>query len=210
MAGRHLAMSAARRFSTSSSALQLVKPPVAVYGVEGRYATALYSAASKQKALDAVEKDLSAFAAQIQKDKRLQDFLHDPSVKKSLKAEGMSAACDKMKMNALSKNLFLAMGENGRYGIIPKVCDSFKIIMAAQRGEVICEVTSAKPLDAAMTKEVEAAIGGLLKAGQKSNTTYKVDPFIIGGLVVSVGDKYVDMSMSSKLKKYEDIIKSAA
>ena len=142
--GVYFLMSAARRFSTSSSALQLVKPPVAVYGVEGRYATALYSAASKQKALDAVEKDLSAFAAQIQKDKRLQDFLHDPSVKKSLKAEGMSAACDKMKMNALSKNLFLAMGENGRYGIIPKVCDSFKIIMAAQRGEVICEVTSAK------------------------------------------------------------------
>ena len=137
-------MSVARRFSTSSSALQMVKPPVAVYGVEGRYATALYSAASKQKALDAVEKDLSAFAAQIQKDKKLQDFLHDPSVNKALKADGMSAACDKMKMNALSKNLFLAMGENGRYGIIPQVCNSFKTIMAAQRGEVICEVTSAK------------------------------------------------------------------
>merc|ERR1712226_708684 len=89
MAGRHLA--------TSSSALQMVKPPVAVYGVEGRYATALYSAASKQKALDAVEKDLNAFSAQIQKDKKLQDFLHDPSVNKALKAEGMSSACDKMK-----------------------------------------------------------------------------------------------------------------
>ena len=61
-----------------------------------------------------------------------------------------------------------------------------------------------------MTKEVEAAIGGLLKAGQKSKTSYKVDPFIIGGLVVSVGDRYVDMSMASKLKRYEDIIKSAA
>jgi len=210
MAGRHLAMSAARRFSTSSSALQMVKPPVAVYGVEGRYATALYSAASKQKALDAVEKDLSAFAAQIQKDKKLQDFLHDPSVNKALKADGMSAACDKMKMNALSKNLFLAMGENGRYGIIPQVCNSFKTIMAAQRGEVICEVTSAKPLDAAMSKEVEAAIGGLLKSGEKSKISYKVDPSIIGGLVVSVGDKYVDMSIGSKLKKYEAMIKSAA
>merc|ERR1712154_46541 len=88
---RHLAMSVARRFSTSSSALQMVKPPVAVYGVEGRYATALYSAASKQKALYAVEKDLSAFAAQIQKDKKLQDFLHDPSVNKALKADGKSA-----------------------------------------------------------------------------------------------------------------------
>lgn len=61
-----------------------------------------------------------------------------------------------------------------------------------------------------MTKEVEAAIGGFLKSGEKSLISYKVDPSIIGGLVVSVGDRYVDMSMASKLKKYEDIIKSAA
>jgi len=203
-------VSAGRHFSTSSAALQLVKPPVAVYGVEGRYATALYSAASKQKALDAVEKDLNAFAAQIQKDKRLQDFLHDPSVNKGLKAQGMTAACDKMNMNALSKNLFLAMAENGRYGIIPQVCNSFKTIMAAQRGEVICEVTSAKALDAAMTKEIEAAIGGFLKSGEKSKISFKVDPSIIGGLVVLVGDKYVDMSMASKIRQYEAIIKSAA
>ena len=61
-----------------------------------------------------------------------------------------------------------------------------------------------------MTKEVETAIGGFLKGGEKSKISYKVDPSIIGGLVVSVGDKYVDMSIGSKLKKYEDIIKSAA
>lgn len=61
-----------------------------------------------------------------------------------------------------------------------------------------------------MSKEVEAAIGGLLKSGEKSKISYKVDPSIIGGLVVSVGDKYVDMSIGSKLKKYEAMIKSAA
>ncbi len=65
-------------------------------------------------------------------------------------------------------------------------------------------------LDAAMQKEVEGAIGGFLKQGQKSLINYKVDPSIIGGMIVSIGDKYVDMSMASKLKKYEDIIKSAA
>lgn len=67
-----------------------------------------------------------------------------------------------------------------------------------------------QPLDAAMTKEVESAIAGFLKSGQKSLVSYKVDPNIIGGMVVSIGDKFVDMSMSSKLKKYEEIIKSAA
>ena len=61
-----------------------------------------------------------------------------------------------------------------------------------------------------MSKEVEAAIASMLKSGQKSQITYSVDPAIIGGMVVSIGDKFVDMSMASKLKRYEEIIKSAA
>ena len=117
---------------------------MAVFGTEGRYATALFSAASKQKALDACEKDLSAFQAQLAKDTRLKEFLSDPSVKKSLKADGLSAVCDKMNMNVLSKNTLLAMAENGRYTYMSAVATSFKTIMAAHRGEVVCEITSAK------------------------------------------------------------------
>ena len=74
-----------RAFSSSASAMNLVKAPVAVFGIEGRYATALYSAASKQKALDAVEKDLDAFSVQLKKDTRLREFILDPSIKKNLK-----------------------------------------------------------------------------------------------------------------------------
>ena len=76
----------------------MVKPPVAVFGTEGRYATALFSAASKEKALETVEKDLRSFQAQLKKDTRLQEFLFDPSVKKNLKSEGLSSACDKLKV----------------------------------------------------------------------------------------------------------------
>ncbi len=78
-----------------------MKPPVAVFGIEGRYATALYSAASKQKQLDTVEKDLRNFANQIKKDTRLAEFLFDPSVKKGLKRDGLAGACDKMKVGKL-------------------------------------------------------------------------------------------------------------
>jgi len=65
-------------------------------------------------------------------------------------------------------------------------------------------------LDAAMAKEVEAALNSFLQKGEKSFVKYHVDPSIIGGMIVSIGDKYVDMSMSSKLNKYTEIIKSAA
>lgn len=60
-----------------------------------------------------------------------------------------------------------------------------------------------------MKTELEAALKSFLKQGQKLLLTVKVDPAIIGGLVVSIGDKYVDMSIASKIKKYSDVITAA-
>merc|ERR1712088_762895 len=126
------------------------------------------------------------------------------------KLEGLSSACDTLKMNALSKNLFLAIAENGRFNLVGAVAGAFNTIMAAHRGEVVCEITTAKALDAAMKKEVEGSVAGFLTKGQKSLISYKIDPAIVGGMIVSIGDKYVDMSIASKLKKYSELIKSAA
>ena len=147
--------------------------------------------------------------AQLNKDVRLKEFLFDPSVKKTVKADGLASACDKMGMNALSKNLFLAMAENGRYAEFSSVVNAFGTIMAAHRGEVVCKVTTAKPLDANVKKEVESAISGFLKSGEKSLVSYEVDASIVGGMVVSIGDKFADMSILSKLNRYENIIRAA-
>ncbi len=68
----------------------------------------------------------------------------DPSIKKKLKTDGLSGACDKLKMNPLSKNLFVCMAENGRVSNFEGVIASFNSLMSAHRGEVICEVTTAK------------------------------------------------------------------
>ena len=143
----HLRIVATRGLSTSAVSRQLVQPPIQVYGIEGRYATALFSAASKKKALDTVEKDLKTFQATLKKDPRLADFLADPSIKKSLKADGLTGACDKLKMNELSKNLFLALAENGRFNLAASVAAAFSTIMAAHRGEVVCEITTAKVIN---------------------------------------------------------------
>lgn len=82
--------------------------------------------------------------------------------------------------------------------------------MAANRGEVVCEVITAKPLDADTKNKLESALKGFLKKGQTILLTAKVDPSIIGGMVVSIGDKYVDMSVVSKIKKYTDLIQATA
>ncbi|KAG8249868.1 ATP synthase subunit O, mitochondrial [Homalodisca vitripennis] len=82
--------------------------------------------------------------------------------------------------------------------------------MSAHRGEIPCEVTTAKPLDDATKQELQAALKSFAKKGENILLQTKVDPNIIGGMIVSIGDKYVDMSIASKIKKYSEIIQSAA
>ncbi|XP_011314379.1 ATP synthase subunit O, mitochondrial [Fopius arisanus] len=200
----------ARSFSSSSVTRQLVKPPIQVFGIEGRYATALYSAATKQSALDAVEKDLLKFQGLIKSDAKLVDFLKDPSIKRRAKAEAFKAIGSKLSLNPATGNLLTLLAENGRLGMIGQIAQAFKQIMAANRGEVVCEVTTAKPLDADTQSKLESTLKMFLQKGQTLLLTTKVDPTIIGGMLVSIGDKYVDLSIASKVKRYSEIIRSAA
>nr|CAG4643524.1 EOG090X0EB8 [Ilyocryptus agilis] len=196
-----------RNFSSSSSSLQLVKPPIQVFGLEGRYASALYSAASKNKSLEKVEKELNDFQATMTKDKRLAQFIANPTLKRGLKKEALASVAKKVNMSDLSGNLLQLLAENGRLPKLENIINHYKNMMAAYRGEVICEVTSAKALDAATLKEVETALSGFLQKGQILKMSAKVDPSIVGGLVVVIGDRYVDMSLATKIDRYTSLLK---
>lgn len=74
---------------------------------------------------------------------------------------------------------------------------------------MICEVTTAKELDANQRKQLESVLQTFLKGNQTIHLSSKVDPSIIGGMIVSIGDRYVDMSVASKIKKYTDLITAA-
>ncbi|XP_015584664.1 ATP synthase subunit O, mitochondrial [Cephus cinctus] len=199
----------ARSFSSSAAVQQMVKPPVQVFGLEGRYATALFSAASKQKSLDVVEKDLIKFQGLLKTDAKLAEFVKDPSIKRKSKVEAFKGIGGAANLNPATTNLLALLAENGRLGKINQVINAFKVIMAANRGEVVCEVITAKPLDADSKSKLEGALKSFLSKGQTLLLTTKVDPSIIGGMVVSIGDKYVDMSISSKVKKYSELISAA-
>lgn len=72
-----------------------------------------------------------------------------------------------------------------------------------------CEVITAKELDAAQKQKLESVLKSFLKPNESVFITTKVDPSIIGGMIVSIGDRYVDMSVASKIKKYTEIISVA-
>ncbi|XP_034253075.1 ATP synthase subunit O, mitochondrial [Thrips palmi] len=199
-----------RSFSSSPVGQQMVKPPIQIFGLDGRYATALFSGASKMKALDAAEKDLIKIQTELKKDAKLNDYLINPSIKKNIKVEAIKAAAKQTSLSAPVTNLLSLMAENNRLKNLNGTINAFKQIMAAARGEVPCEITTAKPLDAGVLKELEGALKGFLKSNQKILLTTKIDPSIIGGMVVTIGDKYVDMSIASKVRKYSKIIADSA
>lgn len=66
-----------------------------------------------------------------------------------------------------------------------------------------------QPLDVAMKKELETSLQAFLQPGESLQLSLKVDPSIIGGMLVSVGDKYIDMSLASKINKYTAILQQA-
>lgn len=200
----------ARNFSSSSVAQQMIKAPIQVFGLEGRYATALYSAASKLKQLDQVEKELTTWQQTLKSDAKLRDIVISPIINRKVLATALKETCEKMRQSPATSNLLQVLADNGRMKRLEIVINHFKSIMAAHRGDVVCEVTTAKPLDDSQRKQLEGALKAFLKSNEKLQLTAKVDPSIIGGLIVSVGDKYVDMSIASKVKMYKDLISTSA
>lgn len=114
----------------------MVKPPIQLFGIEGRYATALYSAATKQKTLESVEKELVQFQDALKTDEKLREFMLNPTIKRTLKSDAIKAISSKASLSPQSTNLLQILAENGRLKNMNGVINAFRTIMAAHRGEV--------------------------------------------------------------------------
>ncbi|XP_062332019.1 ATP synthase subunit O, mitochondrial [Osmerus eperlanus] len=197
-----------RQFSTSVSRSRLIKPPIQLYGVEGRYATALYSAASKQGNLETVEKELVTVSSLI-KDPKLSSIVMNPHVKRQVKNKTFTDALTKAGLSPIIFNFINVLADNRRLTLTGDVITAFGKMMSAHRGEVICTVTTAQPLDAASLSDLEVALKGFLQKGEILVLQTKTDGSILGGMIVSIGDKYVDMSTKTKIQKLTKIIKDS-
>jgi len=192
--------------SSSGAPSQLVRAPIQVFGREGRYAHALYSAASKENALDKMEGDLKTISDSFQKEPALKSFLMNPSVQRKEKIEVTREIVEKSSVSPLVKNLFVVMAENGALHVSDKVIAAFVAIMSAQRKEVVVIVTTAKKLSASQESKVNAALGKFLQKGEVVKMEKRVDESLLGGMTVIIGDKFIDMSLAKKIKKYTDLI----
>lgn len=141
-----------------SSNAAAVKPPIQLFGLEGRYATALYTAATKMGQLDAVEKELVQVQNAIKQKPKLREILVSPIINRTLMQTTLKDIGTAGKFAAATTNLLTLLAENGRLSKIDGVINAFKQLMSAHRGEVICEIITARQLSDAQRKDLQTAL----------------------------------------------------
>lgn len=138
---------------------------------------------------------------QLLKDPKVALSVLNPYVKRSIKVKSLKDLTTKERLSPLTSNLMNLLAENGRLENTQGVISAFSTIMSVHRGEVPCTVTTASPLDQAVLSELTAVLKSFLGQGQVLKLEVKTDPSIMGGMIVRIGEKYVDMSAKSKIQK---------
>ncbi|EPS44982.1 hypothetical protein H072_940 [Dactylellina haptotyla CBS 200.50] len=209
-APRAAILSAARTYATAAD----TKPPVALYGIDGTYASSLYIASAKTSTLDTVDKSLKSLKTILDKDPKLITVISSPTLTpadKSFLITEIQKAVPGASGDKNFKNLLEVLAENNRLGLLGGIAEKFAVLMGAHRGEIEATITSAQALDTKTISRLEAAIGKskFIQQGQKLKVVNKVNPDVLGGLVVEVGDRTIDLSVSAKIAKLNKLLTDA-
>ena len=178
-----------------------------VSGMAGRYATALFELALEGNAVDAVKADLERFDALVAESADLERLVRSPVFSAEEQTKALSAVLDKAGIGGLAAQFLLAVTANRRLFAARDMARGFRKLVAQHKGEVTAEVTVAEPLK----DEHLAALKSALKtaSGKDVDLDIKVDPAIIGGLVVKLGSRMVDTSLRTKLNAIKHAMKEA-
>ena len=176
-----------------------------VTGMPGRYATALFELANEAKSLDQVEADFDAFDRMLDESDDLLRLVRSPMYSAEQQIAALDAIMEKAGANKLSTNFLKLTASNRRLFAIRDMIADFRKLVASARGEVTAEVTSAHELNQDQVRALKAE----LKAAESRDVklTQRVDPAILGGLIVKVGSRMIDNSLRTKLQSLKVAMK---
>jgi F-type H+-transporting ATPase subunit delta len=168
-----------------------------VAGMAGRYATALFDLAKEQGAVDAVAGDLTNVEKLLAESTDLQRLVRSPVFSAADQSNAMVAVLSKAGVSGLTLNFIKLIARNRRLFSLADMIRDFRKLYERMKGRVSAEVTSAQPLTDAQRNDLLASLKASLKQDVDLNT--KVDPSILGGLIVKAGSRMIDSSIKTKL-----------
>ncbi|WP_207764711.1 F0F1 ATP synthase subunit delta [Hyphococcus luteus] len=190
--------------SASSSASADHAP---ISGVAGRYATALFDLARDAGAIEKVEEELKSLRAAIDGSPDLQGFLASPVYDRAEQVNTMTALGERAGFSALTANFLKLVAKNRRLFALEDMIRAFCALAADERGEVSAEAATAAPMTDDQVKALRLEIERMV--GKAVNLNTRVDPDLLGGLVVKIGSTMVDASLKTKLNRLKTEMKKA-
>jgi F-type H+-transporting ATPase subunit delta len=171
----------------------------------GRYAAALFELARDQRQLDTVEGDLATLASMLEASPDLRRLVLSPVLTTHDQANGLNALLAKAGIAGLAGNFVNLIVRNRRLFALADMIKAFRALLARERGQVSADVASAHPL----TPEQMQALGDTLRASIGKNVSIhtRVDPNLLGGLVVKVGSRMIDSSLRTKLNNLKVVMR---
>lgn len=191
LAVRHFAAAAAVR-----------KPKVEDGTLEGRYATALFMATSNN--LDKVYQDLCGLRSMMDESKEFRTVIETPGIDPATKVEALQAVCQKSGADGAVMNFMKVLIENKRLAKLYKTIDLFETFYRAEKGLVLCKVTSAETLSETQKAQVKKAMEQRAEKGSTLIMEYNTNPTLMGGLVVKMGEAILDNSVASRLERMQN------
>lgn len=171
----------------------------------GRYASALFDLASEAGTISVVEADLDKLRRALHESAELSALIRNPQVSRGQLGKVMGGMTAHLGLSTLTGNFLGVLAQNRRVGDLPAIIRAFTAIAAAQRGEVAAEVASAHPLSAGQLTELENRLRA--REGRTVKLQSRVDPALLGGLVVTIGSKRIDASIRTRLNTLAQAMK---
>ena len=173
----------------------------------GRYATALFELALEEKKLDAVKADLESFEALIDVSADLNRLVRSPVFSADEQSKALAAILKKAGIGGVADNFLKVVARNRRLFAVRDIIKGFRKLVAQHKGEVTAEVTAAEKLSDKHLGTLKSALKSV--TGKDVDINLRVEPAIIGGLVVKLGSRMVDSSLRTKLNAIKHAMKEA-
>ena len=174
--------------------------------VAGRYAAALFDLANEQGQLREIEQDVLSLKAMLDDSEDLRRLVRSPVLSSDNQSRALAAVAEKASLGPLTINFLKLVARNRRLFVLQDMIKNFRLLAARHRGEVTADVTSAHALtDAQMTAlkdTLRASIGG-----KDIQVNSRVDPNLLGGLIVKVGSRMIDSSIRTRLNNLKIAMK---
>jgi F-type H+-transporting ATPase subunit delta len=177
-------------------------------GMAGRYANALFELALENRATDAVKNDLDRFDALITESADLGRLVRSPVYGADEQLRALSAILDKAGIKGIAANFLRVITTNRRLFAVPDMIRIYRALVARHKGEVTAQITAADRLSDNNLEALRSALKSVT-GGKDIDLDVRIDPAIIGGLVVKLGSRMIDSSLRTKLNAMKFAMKEA-